>query len=168
MLLHTAVCLSLSAPFPLADVRPGICVRARRDLHVGQPNPRTTPRTCHSYSSTRQALPSTSAWEGMRSQRRDLGAGGRGTGGMAIEGALCLRRRRPESLQPCHICAIPSLNTNLVSLLQHPASRRRSWKGPLTSPDRQSAPFRPSVHTAGYHGRGESSRKHQPPLLCWA
>lgn len=80
------------------------------------------------------------------------GRGGRGIGGIAIEGALCLRRRRPESLRSCHICAIPSLDTNVACLLQHPGSRCRSSEGPLTSSDRQSAPFLPSVQTAGYHG----------------
>lgn len=91
------------------------------------------------------------------------GRGGRGIGGIAIEGALCLRRRRPESLRSCHICAIPSLDTNVACLLQHPGSRCRSSEGPLTSSDRQSVPFLPSVQTAGYHGTENLAGKTNRP-----
>lgn len=158
MLLHTAVWLSTSAPFPLTDVCPGICVRARRGLHVGQPGPRDPPRRHreHVVSTARQG-------KKVRSQRRDLGA--------------WWERHWWDSDRRSTLFATPSARVSPILshlrnskfghkrcvLLQHPGSRCRSSEGPLTSSDRQSAPFLPSVQTAGYHGTENLAGKTNRP-----
>lgn len=159
MLLHTAMWLSTSAPFPLTDVRPGIYASGQDggcmsdNLAPATPRDDTENMSFLQLGKARGCAPNAAIW----------GRAGRGIGGIAIEGALCLRRRRPESLRSCHICAIPSLDTNVACLLQHPGSRCRSSEGPLTSSDRQSAPFLPSVQTAGYYGTENLAGKTNRP-----
>lgn len=158
MLLHTAVWLSTSAPFPLTDVRPGICVRARRGLHVGQPGPRDPPRRHreHVVSTARQG-------KRVRSQRRDLGAWWERHWWDSDRRSTLFATPSARVSRSCHICAIPSLDTNVACLLQHPGSRCRSSEGPLTSSDRQSAPFLSSAQTAGYHGTENLAGKTNRP-----
>lgn len=163
MLLHTAVWLSTSAPFPLTDVRPGICVRARRGLHVGQPGPRDPPRRHreHVVSTAQQG-------KRVRSQRRDLGA--------------WWERHWWDSDRRSTLFATPSARVSPI--LSHLRNSKfghercvfvaTSWQsvtvigGPAYILRSTVRAFPPVCSNCRVPRNRESSRKDQPFLLYWA